>query len=452
MFKDRGMQTFVIIWFGQAVSLLGTAMTRFALPIWAYQQTGKATTLALLGFFSFIVYVPLGPLAGVWADRWDRRRVMIVADSGAALVTVGLLALYAAGHLHIWHLYAGEVLSGMFEAFQTPAYSASMSVLVPRGQLGRANGLRSLSYETTNILAPVGAGLLLVTIGLGGIMLIDIVTCSAAVSSLFVIRIPRPAISSEGRAAAGSGWRQEMTFGVRYIRERPGLISLAVVHSLILLYASMTYYGLMPAMILARTGGDELAVSSVQSMLGIGGIIGGIMLTVWGGPRRKIHGQLAFCAASFLMGDLWFAMGRTPFAWTLAGFAAAFWIPFIGSANTSIWQSKVPHDVQGKVLGAAFALQQATRPVGYLLAGPLADHFFEPGMVSGGALSGIFGGLTGTGPGAGIAVMFLFTAVMGTVTCLGGYLVPALRNVETDLPDVEHAPLGDVVLGAAAAD
>jgi DHA3 family macrolide efflux protein-like MFS transporter len=377
---------------------------------------------------------------------------MILADSGAALVTAGLLALYAAGHLHIWHLYVGEVLAGMFEAFQTPAYSASMSVLVPHDQLGRANGLRSLGYDATNILAPVLAGLLLVTVGLGGVMLIDLLTCSAAVSSLVVVYIPRPAVSSEGRTVDGSGWRQEMTFGVRYIMQRPGLLGLTVVHSLIFLYASMTYFGLMPAMILARSGGNELTLSSVQSMLGIGGIVGGIILTIWGGPRRKIHGQLAFCAASFLMGDLLFAVGRTPLAWVAAAFAAAFWIPFIGNANTSIWQSKVPHDVQGKVLGAAFALQQATRPVGYLLAGPLADHFFEPGMVSGGVLSGIFGGLTGTGPGAGMAVMFLFTATLGTVTCLGGYLFAPLRNVERDLPDAEHAPVGDLAFSAVTGD
>lgn len=450
MNTSRGMRTFLIIWFGQAISMIGTAMTRFALLIWAYDQTGQATTLALLGFFSLAVYVLLAPVAGVWVDRWNRKWIMIAGDLGAGLVTVSFFLLHAAGQLSIWHLYAGEALVGVCEAFQHPAYNATMSVLVPRQHLARANGLRSLSYETTNILGPVLGGLVLHGIGLGGVMSIDIVTFCAAVTSLLIVHIPRPAASVDGRSVRGEGFRRELTFGARYIVRRPGLLGLALIFALINFFAGLTYFSILPAMVLGRSGGDELALSGVQSMQGIGGVAGGLLVTIWGGPRRRIHGVLAYCAVSFVCGDLLFSLGRVPAVWMVAAFAGAVFIPFIGACNSAIWQSKVPHDVQGRVLSAASAFQQITRPLGYLLAGPLADRVFEPWMQPGGALSGLFGGLVGTGPGAGIAVMFLFTALLGSGGTLAGYLFPALRNVETDLPDWGDPARGAALAGAEA--
>lgn len=447
-----GMQTFLAIWTGQMVSLFGTAMTRFALLIWAYQQTGQATTLALLGFFGYITYLIASPISGIWVDRLDRRLVMLLADFGAGLITLGFLLLFTFGDLHIWHLYLGEALTGLFEGFQRPAYNAAVTTLVPREQLGRANGLRSLSLSVADVLGPVMGGLLLTFIGLRGIMVIDLLTFGVAAITLLSITVPRPLRSAEGQAAESESFWQQTTFGLRYIRQRQGLVGLVAIYMMIHLFAAMTYFGTMSAMVLARSGGSELALSSVQAALGIGGIVGGVILSTWGGPKRKIHGVLAYCAASFLLGDFFFAVGRTPMAWVTAGFLASFFIPFISSANREIWQSKVPQDIQGRVMSTSYATQQLTAPLGHLLGGPLADHIFEPGMMPGGALSGIFGGITGTGPGAGIGLMFLCTAILGGLTCLGGYLWPALRNVERDIPDANAAPALIPELATAAAD
>lgn len=236
---------------------------------------------------------------------------------------------------------------------------------------------------------------------------------------------------------------------MRYIVRRPGLLGLNAIFMLIFLFASLTYFSTLAPMVLARSGGDELVLAGVQAALGVGGIAGGIVLAIWGGPRRKLHGILAFCAASFLCGDLVFALGRTPAAWFAAAFIASFFLPFVTSAHRALWQAKVPHDIQGRVLGTAFAMQQLTRPLGYLLGGPLADHVFEPVMMPGGALSGVFGGLTGTGPGAGIGLMFLGTALLGTASCLSGYLWRAVRRVEDDLPDADAVPRARPGLAAA---
>ncbi len=321
------LRTFLIVWLGQAVSTFGTAMTRFALMIWAYKLTGHATTLAMLGFFSFAVYVLLIPAAGVWVDRFDRKRIMIAGDCGAGLITVSFLLLYTSGHLQIWHLYAGGTLTGLFEAFQHPAYNAAISTIVPRHQLARASGLRSLSYETTNILAPILAALLLHLIGLEGIMVIDLLTMSAAVGALLMIHMPRPTASVDGLKTKGDSFWRELTFGLRYIASRSGLLGLTIIYMLIYFFACMAYFSILPAMILARSGGNEIVLSHVQSMMGVGGVAGSILITIWGGPKRKIHGVLAFCAASFLCGDMFFALGQNQVIWMLAAFGGALLSP-----------------------------------------------------------------------------------------------------------------------------
>jgi MFS family permease len=430
------MQTFSLIWFGETVSLVGTAMTRFALIIWAYEQTQDATTLALLGFFAFVPYIILSPVAGVWVDRLDRRLVMIAADVGAGLMTIAMLLLYVTGNLQIWHLYLAEALAGASEAFQIPAYTAATTMLVTPEQYIRTNGMRSLSDWAAKMFAPFCAGIVLRLVGIGGVMLVDVVTFMLAVAILLVVRIPPPPVTRDGLEARGSV-RQEMVFGFRYILRRKGLLGLLLIFTGLNLFAALTYFSILPAMVLARSGGDEFSLASVQAMLGIGGVVGGLAVSIWGGPKRRIHAVLIGAALSFLLGDFLFAIGRSAPVWMVAGFVSSFFIPFIVSADRAIWQSKVAPDVQGRVFSAKATLQVATMPLGYLLAGPLADHLFEPAMAVGGSLSGVFGGLVGTGPGAGIGLMFVCTCIMGMTISVCGYFSRAVRRVEDDLPDSE---------------
>lgn len=439
------MKTFLIIWFGQLVSLFGTSMTRFALLIWAYQQTGDATTLALLGFFSFILWVAFSPVAGVVVDRVDRRLILIISDMGSGLMTLIMLLLFATDQLQIWHLYVAEALTGGFEAFQRPAYTAATTLLVPKKHFARASGMRTLALDASRVFAPVLGGLLLTVVDIDGVMLVDVATFIVAMLSLLVVRIPRPAVTAEAIAARGNGW-QQLRFGFGYIMQRPGLRGLLMQFMAVQLFANLTYFGVLPAMILARTGGDELALGTVQGVLGIGGVIGGLLLSVWGGPRRKIHAIFGATALSFLLGDLLFALGRSIPVWIIASLSAAVFIPFIVGANWAIWQAKVPPDVQGRVFSTRATLEGMCIALGYLLAGPLADRLFEPALQPGGALVPVFGWLVGTGPGAGMAAMFLFTAFGGMIVSLSGYLIPRLRNVETDVPDF------DLVLEPGAAD
>jgi len=296
MNKQRRMLTFLLLWFGQLVSLLGTKMTRFALLIWVFQETGQATAMALLGFFSFGAVVVMSPLAGYWVDRLDRRRVMLFADLGAGLMTLIVLLFITQGTLQLWHLYVTQMFIGFFDAFHTPAYAAATSVLLPKRHYARANGLRSLAIATADIAAPMFAGVLFAFIGVQGVMLIDVLTLLIAAATLLFIRIPVPQAQPHADAQPDENFRQQLSFGLRYIAQRKGLMGLLAVMMIINLFAALTYYGIFPAMILARTDGDETALGIVAAALGIGGVIGSILMSTWGGPKRRIHGVLAYTA------------------------------------------------------------------------------------------------------------------------------------------------------------
>lgn len=433
----KGMKLFMLIWFGQLVSQVGTAITRFALLIWAYEQTGAATTLALLGFFGFGTTVLVSPIAGVLVDRWDRKRVIMLSDLGMGLLSVLLLVLRTQGGLQLWHLYLVEILIGALGAFWFPAYQAAVTQLVPPEQFARAAGLRSVSYYASSVLGPPLAGVLLALVGLTGVLTLDVITFVFAVGMLLVIPIPRLPRAAPAGPVTGP-WRalrDDFVVGLRFVQARRGLWGLLLLFVLVHFIAALTYFGVLAPMVLARSGGDDLALAGVQSALGLGGVIGGLIMSAWSGPRRKIHLVLGGLALSFLGGDLLLAVGQTPGVWALGGFLAALFIPFITGGATAIWQIKTPPGLQGRVSSLRQMSNDAASAAGYLLTGPLADLVFEPLMQPGGGLAGLFGGLTGTGPGAGMGLMFLGTAITGTLVSLLAYRARALRRVEDDLPD-----------------
>jgi MFS family permease len=429
-----GKRTFYTIWGGQAISMIGTAMSRFALIIWAYQQTGAATTLALLGFFNYGTFVLTSPLAGVLIDRFSRKRIMLLADLGAALMSATVFVLFGLGRLEIWHLFALEALTGLCEAFQWPAYQASVTLLMPREALTRANSLNGLADSLARVLAPALAGVLLPLAGIQTVLAIDLATFLIAFCSLALVFIPRPQTQNHTIFTLKQ-WKADFNTGFKFITQRPGLLGLTLVFGAINLFAGLTYYSILSAMILARSGQNASALGLVESALGLGGVAGGLVLSAWGGPKKRVRGLLLACGVSFLLGDGSFAAGQSLPVWMMAGFLSTFFIPFIVAPNQSIWQTKTPPELQGRVFSLRSMLQMTTLPLGYLLAGPLADQFFEPGMRVGGAWTPLFAWLTGSGPGAGMGLMFACTAVCGVLVGLISYLIPAVRHIEDDLPD-----------------
>jgi MFS family permease len=443
-----GMNAFVVVWIGQLVSLLGTGMTRFALAFWAWQETGEATALALVGLFSFGPTVLFSPIAGALVDRWDRKTVMMLSDLAAGLSSVVIVLLYAGDSLQIWHLYVAGAFAGAFESFQFPAYSAAISTMLPKEQYGRANGMLSLAQSASEIAAPVFAAGLLVTIGIAGILAIDIITFMIAIGALLMVHIPQPQRTAAGRRGQGS-LLQESGYGFRYIYERPSLLGLQLTFFSINLIATLSFVLLTP-MILARTANDAGILAGVESAAGIGGVLGGLAMSTWGGPKRRVHGVLGGMALSSLLGNILIGSNGGVIAWIVGAFFASFFIPIINGSNQAIWQAKVAPDVQGRVFAVRRLIAQITAPLAMGLAGPLADRVFEPAMQSGGSLATTFGGLVGVGVGSGMGLIFVITGLLGVLVGLGGYAFRAIRNAEDILPDHDVQPIVEPSTEAAA--
>jgi len=433
--RPSGWRAFLLVWSGQVLSMVGSAMTAFALSIWAYQKTGLATSLALVDFFFLGATIVATPLAGVYVDRWNRKLTMMLSDLLAVTATIAALVLYLSGHLQIWHLYVAASMQGIGSAFQWPAYSAAISQMMPKEHYARASGLMSLADSGSYIVAPILAGLLIRVVHVGGIMTIDIATFGVAILALLAVEIPRhvPDVSAQE-----SMWRQ-MTFGFRFIRDRGPLLSLVSIFA-VSNFMIMLSDPLLTPMILARTGQNATALGFAQSAAGIGGALGGFLLGVWGGPKAKVRGILLGDPLNFMAMGLCVFFGRGPVIWA-AGFLVSQCVgTMTNGLSQSIWQAKVPAGLQGRVFSARRMIAWMVMPIATLLAGPLADKVFEPAMRPGGALVSIFSHVVGTGAGAGMAVMFLLSATAASVVTLAGFLIPRLRNLEKLLPDHDAVP------------
>lgn len=433
-----GMRGFTAIWLGQLVSVLATQMTAFGVTLWAYERTGSATALGLTQVFYMTPFLLISPLAGALVDRHDRKRMMMVSDVGAGLGTVALLALQAIGRLELWHLYAANAVMGTFQAFQWPAYSAAITTLVPKEQYGRANGMMSLVEVGPGILAPLLAGALLPFIGLTGILVTDVVTFVLAVGVLLFVHVPEPEPTGEGQRARGALWRESL-YGFRYILERPGLLGLQLVFFGANLMWNLGFTVLAP-MILERTHHDELAFGTAQSVGAVGGVVGGLVMSAWGGPKRRVHGVLLGWVLSGVLGQALLGLGQGLPVWAVGLFLGGVLGPVVNGSNQALWQAKVMPDVQGRVFATRRLIAAFTVPLAPLLAGPLTDRVLEPGMREGGALVGVFGRWVGTGPGAGMALLFVLSGVLVALVGAVGYLFPALRGVEELLPDHDAGP------------
>jgi len=430
-----GMLGFSVVWFGQVVSLLGTGMTQFALTIWAWQVTGRATALALVGFFGFFPRIIMTPLAGALVDRWNRKLVMILSDLAAGLATIAVFILYRTGHLEIWHLYATAAFSGIFGSFQFPAYQASITLMLPKEHLTRANAMLGLAHSISGIFAPMAAGALLVFLGIGGIMTIDIVTFTFAIVTLLVVAIPQP----EARHVADARKRNllaDCAFGFRYVlasRSLTALLVLFFVMNLLLSFGG----GVLAPMILARTGNNELILGTVQMLFGIGGVVGGALITLWGGPKRKIYGLLIGGILVSIFGDIVLGVGRSLYVWGAGAFFSMFFVPMANGASAAIWQTKIPPHLQGRVFSARIVIGQIGGAVALPLAGLLADGLFEPLMSGSSAVARVLAPLVGTGPGAGMGLMFVLFGLLGTCVAAAAFAYRPIREIETILPDYD---------------
>ncbi len=431
--RPSGMLGLTIVLSGQAISILASGMTGFALSIWVFQKTSSATSLGIMQSAFTLPYLLIIPLAGVMVDRYNRKLMMMVSDLAAGLGSVAILILLSTGHLQIWHFYLVNILIGLGNAFQWPAYSAAITTMVPKEQYGRANGLMSFVQAGPSAVAPLLAGALLPMIGLQGILLIDIVTFVLAIGALLMVHVPPPVRTVEGQAGKGN-LLQEATFGFKYIFKRPSLLGFVV-----MLFCANLFLGFPNSihvpLILSRTGNSSIVLGAVETAGALSWTLGSVIMSAWGGPKRRIHGVLLGWMFYCLAGNLVFGLGRSLEVWVPAILVGGIGSSIGIATSTSLLQVKVAPDVQGRVFSARRMLTWFPDTFTPVLGGLLADYVMEPAMQNGSWVSKLFGWMAGTGPGSGMAVMMVIFGILTIAALSSGYIFPSIRNMEDLLPD-----------------
>jgi DHA3 family macrolide efflux protein-like MFS transporter len=435
-FNPSGMRAFLIIWIGQLVSLVGSQLTGFAMGVWVYDETRSVLMLALTMVALQAPLALFSPLAGVLADRWDRRNAMILSDSGAGLAVLTAGILYLSHQLQPWMVIPLNFVMSSFSALMWPAYSASVTLLVPREQYGRANGLVQLGEAIPQIAGPAIAGVLYVVIHVGNMALIDFATYvfAAALMVLFV-KIPRPPISREGHGAKGSVWK-EMKFGWEYITARRGLL-LLLTYFLIMNFL----FGIMQPLFvpLILDNWDARILGVISTLMGAGMLVGTLVMSAWGGSRRKIYTLLGGGLLSSMFVALFGIRASIPLL-AACGFGFMFMEPFMNASSQAIWQSKVAPDVQGRVFGVRRMIAWSAQVAAPLLAAPLVDHVFKPAMSAGGLLAPVLSPVFGAGANRGVGVLISLLGLLSVGLVLVAFANRHIRNVESDLPDHNTSP------------
>lgn len=443
-----GLAAFNVVWIGQLVSMLASQMTQFALVLWVYEiapADTRATIMSLQNVFFITPFLAISLFAGAMVDRYNRKVMMMVSDLTAGLATVAILILYSLGALEIWHLYVAAFVNGLGNAFQWPAYSAAISLMVPKEQLGRVNGMMSLIEMGPAVISPFVAGALVAALGAQtGVVLIlglDVATFILAILALLIVFIPQPERSAAGQAGAGNIF-QEALYGFRYIVQRPSLLGLQLTFFSANFFSGIAFAVAVP-MLLTRSNGDEVLFGSLQSVGAIGGILGGVLMSAWGGPKPRVHGILGGWIFLGLVGIFMFGLNLGVWVWFPSFFFAAFIGPIMNGSSQAIWQAKVAPDVQGRVFATRRLISWLAQPITPLIAGPLADFVLEPAMRTESPLSATFGWLVGTGPGAGMALLPIFCGLLSALVGVIGYCVPVVRNAETLIPDFDKVATKD---------
>ena len=431
MKKQPGLLTFYTLLISQTLSFIGSRMTGLALSIYIFNQTGEATPLVLVSFFSFLPRLLSASLAGLLADRWNRKYVMMIADAGQAVGTVLLLISFASGQFQIWHLYAVTVIQSIFDIFQGPAFQATVTMLIPDEHRNRANAVQLVTSPVAGIIAPAITGAVFALIGVAGIITIDLLTFLISMVVLFIVPIPQPPAQP---APAESGerpsmWREIMA-GFEFVWQRKPLL-------MIFVFTGCTNFFLAGSIsletpyILSRTG-SEAILGTLLGAYSLGSLAGALLMAVWGGTKKRVHTMMPGAILAGI-GLAVFGTQTNPTIMAVLLFLIAMFPPINNVSIISTLQIKVPPELQGRVFAAISQISMVLIPLSYLVTGPLADNVFEPFARTPGWST--FAPFYGTGSGAGMGLMFTISGLAITIISTLIYAMPMVRNLETILPD-----------------
>lgn len=423
--EEKLFKKYIILWFSQCISGLGSSMTSFALVLWAYGQSQSAMSVSLMSFCNYVPYVLFSLFAGDFIDRHRKKTIMLVSDSIAAIGSLAVFAFLITGHLSVWVIYIVNAIVGVTNAFQQPASAVATGWLVPKDKIFNVSGLNSLSNNLIVVFHPMLAAFLFAIGGLSLVLLIDLASFVFAFCVLlFFIAIPEQV----QQQTAGSPFAG-IAEGFSFLKKEKGILYIMLTMALINFFSRLTYENILSPMVLARSSGNNIALGIVNACMGVGGIAGGIIVSVKKESRHKATAIYVSAALSFLFGDLMMALGKNVYCWSVAAVAASLPIPFIMANQNAILYRKIPSAIQGRVFAVRNAIQYSTIPVGIILGGYLADYVLEPFMRSGNAMAVALGKVTGYGAGSGMAVMFLCTGVCGFTVSMASCLNRTIRQL-----------------------
>jgi len=404
------MRSYLLLWFSQMVSGLGSAMTAYALVIWSYTQAGSALRTALLMVCSYAPYVVCSIFAGALSDRWDKKKTMLVCDALAALSTLIVLLLLKQDALRIWHLYIVNAVSGLMNTFQQPASEVATSALLKPEYYQKVGGLRYLSNSLNSILTPIITTAIMGLWGIGTVIAIDLISFVAAfLILLFLIPIPRIESRKQKESIL-----QSAAEGIRWLKANPGIFHLMLFLAGINLVASM-FNAALPAMALSKA--SETALGTVNAVTGITMLLGSILASFLPVPRNRVAAiwyclMMSMCTENFFL-----AFGSSLWVWCLGAFLGWIALPWMSANLEAVNRLNIPMEIQGRVFAARNSFQFFTIPVGYFLGGVLVDEVFEP-LMAVQAEESLLVRLFGAGKGSGAAFLFAVLWLLGMAVCL----------------------------------
>lgn len=411
--KIKEMYTFILLWATQSFSGLGSTMTSYALVIWSYEQQESALVTSMLMVCSYAPYVILSIFAGALSDRWNKKKVMLVCDSVAALGTVIIFMLLESGNLEIWHLYILNAVNGFMNTIQQPASEVAVTRILPKKYYQKVGGIRYFSNAVNSILTPIIATAFMAIAGIKVVIGFDLFTfIFAFITLLFFIKIPEEKAISEKKESIF----EAASIGINYLKKNRGILDLIFFLAAINFTASI-YQAAFPAMILSRNGGSEKALGIVNAVIGITTLIGSIIASFMKTPKSRIRIICNCLLFSMSTENFLLAFGQTIPVWCLGGFCGWIAIPLMSTNLEAILRIKIPVDLQGRVYSIRNSFQFFTIPIGYFLGGLLVDKVFEPIMAIQDT-DGLLVRLFGSGKGSGAAFLFFVIAFVGIFTCI----------------------------------
>ena len=408
---NNRLKDFLILWSTQSLSQLGSSLTGYALTLWLYEKTGSALSTAALTICSYAPYVLMSIFAGALTDRFDKKKLMLLCDSFAAVCTVVTLVLYRAGTLAVWHLYLLNVLSGLMNTVQQPASSVAMTLIIPPEDYQKTSGLRSLSRSLISIMNPLIATALYSFAGLELVIAVDLGSFVIAfLALLLLVRIPRQTNqSSESVLKLAKG-------GLVFLKRNPMILTLILFMSGINLIASAVD-ATLPGYVLPNPRGGTQVLGYVTSCSGVAMIFGSLLVSVLPKPKNRV--RVVYLTMLFSMGtaNFLFAFSRSPWVWYAGQIVGWILVPVMDANLDVVMRTAIPVELQGRVYACRNTFQFFTIPIGLFLGGFLVDQVCEPIMAAHGA-SPVLAALFGSGKGSGAAMVMGILGVAGTAHCL----------------------------------